>query len=86
MESRQKGRMRMKSEHRALQGGGCWAVGKEGRRKRSEGWSREIFIPRESGGWPVHAPYPMRESRFPDAGLPSGPLLYYYYYFFIALY
>ncbi len=40
------------------------------------GWSREIFIPRESGGWPVHAPYPMRESRFPDAGLPSGRLLF----------
>jgi hypothetical protein len=72
MESRQKGQMRMKSEHRALQGGGCWAVGKEGRRERSEG---EIFIPRESGGWPVRAPYPMRESRFPDAGLPSGRLL-----------
>jgi hypothetical protein len=54
--------MRMKSEYRALQGGGYWAIGKEERRKRSEGWSREIFISREICGGPVHAPYPIQES------------------------
>ena len=35
------------------------------------------FIPRESGGRPVRAPCPMRRSRFPVAGLPSGRLLLY---------
>jgi len=68
--------MRTKSEQRASQGGGCWVVEKEGRRKRSERWSRDVLIPRESGGWPVRAPCLMRGSRFPDAGLPSGRLLY----------
>ena len=76
--------MRMKNKHRALRGGGCWVVEKEGRKERSERWSREIFIPRESGGWPVRAPCLMRRSQFPDAGLPSSCLLYYleinYYY------
>lgn len=37
---------------------------------------REILIPRESGAGPVRAPCPMRRSRFPDVGLPSGRLLY----------
>ena len=80
--------MRMKNEHRALRGGGCWVIEKEGRRERSERWSREIFIPRESGGRPVHAPYLMRESQFPDAGLPSGHLLIIYllYYLYYLLY
>jgi len=73
--------MRIKSKHRALRGGGCWVVKKEGRRERSERWSREILIPRESGGWPVRAPCPMRRSRFPHAGLPSGRLLLYLYFY-----
>ena len=60
--------MRTKNKHRALRGGGCWVVEKEGRRERSERWSREILIPRESGGRPVRAPCPMRGSRFPHAG------------------
>ena len=55
---------------------GCWVVEKEGRRERSERWRDATFIPRESGARPVHAPCPMRRSRFPDAGLPSGRLLY----------
>jgi len=35
--------MRIKSMHRALRGRGCCVVEKEGRRERSEQWSREIF-------------------------------------------
>ena len=66
--------MRIKNKHRALRGGGYWVVKKEGRRERSERSSREIFIPRESGGGPVRAPCLMRGSRFPHAGLPSGRL------------
>jgi hypothetical protein len=67
--------MCMKSEHRVLRGGGYWVIEKEGRRERSERWSCEIFIPRESGGRPVRALRLMRGLRFPDAGLPSGRLL-----------
>jgi len=61
--------MRMKSEHRATRGGGCWVVEKEGRRERSERWSREILIPRESGGGPVRAPCPMRAVAVSACGL-----------------
>jgi hypothetical protein len=68
--------MRMKNEHRALRGGGCWVVEKEGRRERSERWRDATFIPRESGGGAVHAPCLMRRSQFPDADLPFGRLLY----------
>ena len=68
----------MKNEHRALQGGGFWAVEKEGRRERSERWRDATFIPRESGGGAVHAPCLMRRSQFPDADLPFGRLLYKY--------
>jgi len=68
--------MRIKNKHRALRGGGYWVVEKEGRREKSEQWSREIFIPRESGGRPVRAPCLMRGSRFTHADLPSGRLLY----------
>ena len=64
--------MCIKSKHRASRGGGCWAVEKEGRRERSERWSREIFIPRESGGGPVRVPCLIRGSQFPDAGLPPS--------------
>jgi len=49
---------------------------KEGRRERSERWRDATFIPRESGARPVHAPCLMRGSRFPDAHLPSGRLLF----------
>ena len=38
------------------------------------------LIPRESGGGAVRAPCPMRGSQFPDAGLPSGLLLYILYF------
>jgi hypothetical protein len=48
---------------------------REGRREMSELGSRASFIPRESGGGPVHAPCPMQRSRIPDAGLPSVHLL-----------
>ena len=46
----------------------------EGGKGASDG-GRDVLIPRESGGRPVRAPCPMRGSRFPDAGLPSGRLL-----------
>jgi hypothetical protein len=36
-----------------------------------------FLYPRESGGRPVRAPCPMRGSRFPDAGLLSGRLLFF---------
>lgn len=52
MESRQKGRMRMESEHRALQGGGCWAVGKEGRRERSEDGVARFLYPAKAAAGP----------------------------------
>jgi hypothetical protein len=71
-DSRQKGRMRMKVAE---------VEGPLGRLEREEGGKgasdgrRDVLIPRESGGRPVRAPCPMRRSRFPDAGLPSGPLL-----------
>jgi hypothetical protein len=42
----------------------------------SERWSHEILITRESGAGPVRVRCLMRRSRFPDAGLPSGRLLY----------
>ena len=70
--------MRIKNEHRALRGGGCWVVEKEGRRERSERWRDATFIPRQSGGGAVHAPCLMRRSQFPDADLPFGRLLYKY--------
>ena len=54
--------MRMKSEHRALRGGSCWVVEKEGKRERSERWSREIFYtPRKRR--------PARARALPDAGV-----------------
>jgi hypothetical protein len=38
---------------------------------------RVVFIPRQSSGWPVHAPCLMQGPPFPDAGLPSDILLLY---------
>ena len=38
-----------------------------------------FLIPRESSVGPVRAPCLIQESRFPDAGLPSGRLLIKYY-------
>jgi hypothetical protein len=43
-DSRQKGRMHMKSEHRALRDGGCWVVRKGRRRERSERWRDATFL------------------------------------------
>ncbi len=70
--ARQKGRMRMK----VASGGG--SSGRLERKEEGQGASdgrRDVLIPRESGGGPVHVPCPMRGSQFPDAGLPSGRLL-----------
>jgi len=36
------------------------------KRKMVEWWGERDFIDVESGGWPVHAPYPMR--RAPNPG------------------
>jgi len=47
---------------------------KEGGKGASDG-RRDVLIPRESGGGPVHAPCPKQGSQFPDTGLPSGCLL-----------
>jgi hypothetical protein len=72
-DSRQKGRMRMKAAK--VEGGGGLLEREEGGKGARDG-RRDVLIPRESGGRPVRAPCPMRRSRFPDAGLPSGPLLF----------
>ena len=73
-DSRQKGRMRTKV---AEVEGPLGLLGREEGGKGASDGRRDVLIPRESGGRPVRAPCPMRRSRFPHAGLPSGPLLFY---------
>jgi hypothetical protein len=51
-----------------------WERRREGEKQREVGGDA-VFIFRESGGGPVHAPCPMRGPRFPDADLPSHLLL-----------
>ena len=58
---------------------GRWGLlGREEGGKGASDGRRDVLIPRESGGRPVRAPCPMRGSRFPDAGSPSGRLLILY--------
>ena len=50
------------------------------KRKMVEWWGERDFIDVESGGWPVHAPYPMRRALNPGGQTPDLRLLLYSFY------
>jgi hypothetical protein len=75
---RRKGGIRAaENEDRGHGFAGRAVLGWEERRKEksSARWEEARFLFWESGGGPVHAPYPMRGSRFLHADLPSAFLL-----------
>ena len=76
---RRKGRIRgskgQEEGARSRELGGVGLGGKEGGRKAARVGRDAVLILRQSGGGPVHAPCPMRGSRFPDADLPPHFLL-----------